>query len=408
MKNTIQRFLKKAHRGAAVSAALFLMIMLLFAIPANARGSYTYTVRLYSGSQGIFNEKALANVLRDHKNQIVSPESIGAKMSVNASKDEVTISGIPVTDGTNPYRIVYDVNLVTVTNQKYLPYTNFRESGKDNNTIDTASFMITEDMDLIVGYYIASGIVSYTVNYVDESGAPVYTVVDGARVSSEVHYGNAGDRLVVAFPYVEGYQPRAYNGVLTLSADSSKNVFNFPYREIAPEAESSSSAAESSGTAESSSGNAADESGNQTATDAEGNPLPTDDEGRLIPTDAEGNTLETDDSGNIVEPSGGENESVEETESASEEGTAGTEEQESTSGEIQETMEFNDETSGPAASSDFSGDSSGEGGTGDGRGTGEKILNVIRHPVFIAGSVAGIAGIAVLVTVIVRKGRKQG
>ena len=457
MKKSMKGFHKIFRRGIAALAALILVLTTAAALAPAAHAAYTYTVRVYSGSQGTFNSGAFGNALVDSKNQRVDPASVGA--SIKIGSDEVIISGIPASDSYGKsYHFVYVENMVVRSNEKYL-VRGLRESGKDNNTIGTASFEVNRDKDLVVGYYIASGVVPYTINYVDEEGNPVYTDLNGQMVSSETHYGNAGDQMVVAFPYVEGYQPKAFSGVFTLKADQ-PNVYNFPYRKLevpeetsSSEEESSSSEGEStsasSSASESSSANAesssaasssaaavtdaagnpvptnadgspvatdaagnpvypTDADGNPVPTDANGNLAPTDAEGRVIPTDAEGNTLATDEEGNVIEPSGGESE-TDETESGSEEET------EESSSEIPETMNFDDETSGPAASSDFESEESSNGGQGEttkptepeGKKTfAQKLLDIIKRPIFIIGSLLGV-GLIILLIILLTKNRKK-
>lgn len=64
----------------------------------------------------------------------------------------------------------------------------------------------------------------YTVEYVDSAGNEL--------APSETYYGNVGDKPVVAFLYIEGYRPNAYNITRTLKADASENVFRFVYTRL--------------------------------------------------------------------------------------------------------------------------------------------------------------------------------
>ena len=50
-------------------------------------------------------------------------------------------------------------------------------------------------------------------------------------LESQTFYGAVGDRPVVAFQYVDGYQPQAYNLTGTLSSNEAENVFTFTYTE---------------------------------------------------------------------------------------------------------------------------------------------------------------------------------
>jgi len=80
---------------------------------------------------------------------------------------------------------------------------------------------ITEDVDFVATFGITGEQVKYTVNFVDASGATL--------AASKEFYGNVGDKPVVAYVYVEGYQPQAYNLTKTLSANEADNVFTFTY-----------------------------------------------------------------------------------------------------------------------------------------------------------------------------------
>ena len=64
--------------------------------------------------------------------------------------------------------------------------------------------------------------VSYTVNYHDESGKEL--------LPSETFFGNVGDKPVVACKYVAGYAPKASGLTKTLKEDVSENVLTFIYK----------------------------------------------------------------------------------------------------------------------------------------------------------------------------------
>ncbi len=97
-----------------------------------------------------------------------------------------------------------------------------REAGKDNNEGLQNVFTVDRDLDLVVAYGIKGDQVAYTVNYVlAGTGTQLH--------DPETFYGNIGDYMVVAYRYVEGYQPQAYNLGRTLSEDASANVFTFEY-----------------------------------------------------------------------------------------------------------------------------------------------------------------------------------
>lgn len=101
-----------------------------------------------------------------------------------------------------------------------------RESGKDNNTVYYNDFYVEGDRDYVVAYGILGDAVAYTINYEDTSGRSL--------APSETYYGNVGDRPVVSYLYIEGYQPQAYNLIGRLSENAADNVFTFVYDRARP------------------------------------------------------------------------------------------------------------------------------------------------------------------------------
>lgn len=114
---------------------------------------------------------------------------------------------------------------VKVTNDKYY-HKGFQISGIENGEIGAAP--ITQDYVLVATYGVKGETVRYTVNYVDEDGNELH--------KSETFEANVGDKPVVAYRYVEGYEPHVDNITKTLDQDESKNVFTFVYTKI-PEPE---------------------------------------------------------------------------------------------------------------------------------------------------------------------------
>lgn len=217
MKKLMESFRRVGNRVLAAAAALLICVSALCFAMVPAHAAYTYTVRIYTGNQGTVNQTVAATYL-------ANLASAGA--TITYGTDEIKITGIPAVnpaDG-NAYRVTFSETMVNITNDKYL-IRGIRESGRDNNTA-VASVGVTKDLDLVVAYYIKNGAVQYTVHYVDENAAEI--------AASETHYGNAGDSLALAFHYVEGYIPAAYNGRITLADDPADNVFYFPYEKFVP------------------------------------------------------------------------------------------------------------------------------------------------------------------------------
>ena len=81
-------------------------------------------------------------------------------------------------------------------------------------------------MDFVVAYGMKGSAVEYTVNFVDADGATL--------AASRTLYANVGDKPIVSYIYVEGYQPQAYALTKTLTDNPADNVFTFTYTEIEP------------------------------------------------------------------------------------------------------------------------------------------------------------------------------
>ncbi|MBR1862152.1 MAG: hypothetical protein IJ796_09920 [Lachnospiraceae bacterium] len=195
----------KVFLGFIASAALIGGTVL----PGFAAEDYTYTVRFLAGSQGSFN-KAGVTVYADN-GVAASPD-----VTVSEDNDIITVSGLKYGS-----RITFDLGSVDISNDSKYYVKGIRESGMDNNTISTNSFQVNKDIDYVVGYALLADAVAYTIEYVDNHG--------NTLAPTETHYGNVGDRPVVAFLYMDGYLPQAYNLTGTLYKDPADNVFRFVY-----------------------------------------------------------------------------------------------------------------------------------------------------------------------------------
>lgn len=169
---------------------------------------YTYTLTFYAGNQGEFS--GIGNL-----------SQLSTKYEVSGTKDKITISGLSYKDrvGFNP------MSLIQLPKDSKYYVKGIRQSGRDNNTVDQVrsnSILVESDRDFVVAYGIKGDMVSYRVNYRDEAG--------NALAPTETYYGNIGDKPVIAFLYIEGYEPQAYNLTRTLVSDESKNEFTFVYR----------------------------------------------------------------------------------------------------------------------------------------------------------------------------------
>lgn len=177
-------------RGIRRCLCALLTAALLFGcalVPASA--AYTYTVRLYAGNRG-------------------------------------TLGGQPVrvyTGLTYGERITFELEDVTLTDETYY-VRGFRESGRDNDEVDAPSFTVTADRDYVVAYGVRGEQTTYTVRFVGADGSVL--------LPARTYHGNIGDKPVVAYRYVEGCRPQAYNQTKTLSENAAENVFEFCYDRV--------------------------------------------------------------------------------------------------------------------------------------------------------------------------------
>lgn len=167
--------------------------------------AYTYKVTIYAGNQGEFSgTDGLA---------INNPDAV-----VTQTGDKIIISGLNYGDEVS-YTAQTDVKL-DASSKYYVK--GIRLSGRDNDTVAAAAFLVRGDVDYVVAYGIKGDLVSYTVNYHDESGEEL--------LPSETFFGNVGDKPVVACKYVAGYAPKASGLTKTLKEDVSENVLTFIYK----------------------------------------------------------------------------------------------------------------------------------------------------------------------------------
>lgn len=183
--------MRKTRRFLSVLAAFCLILTASVPVLA-ANDDYTYTVRIYSGKQGTIDGGDVKEYTGLHYGERVS---------------------------------FYPQSAVTLNDNSKYYVRGLRESGKDNSeSVAAASFTVTGDADYVVAYGLLGSAVQYTVRYVDANGAEL--------LPSETFYGNVGDSPVIAYRFVEGYQPQAYNLTGELYADASQNVYTFTYRQV--------------------------------------------------------------------------------------------------------------------------------------------------------------------------------
>ena len=183
------------------------LILCLSCVNVAAQTDYTYTITFYAGTQGEFDSTDGLYV-------------DGAAANVSQSADKIVITGLSAGDEvsfTSQSAIKLDAD-----SKHYVQ--GVRLSGHDNNTVSASVFKVDSDRDYVVAYGIKGNMASYTIHYQDADG--------NALLEDDVFYGNVGDKPVVAYKYVEGYEPRVLGFTKTLSENEAENVFTFLYDKI--------------------------------------------------------------------------------------------------------------------------------------------------------------------------------
>ena len=177
----------KKYKKLFVSLLAAAVLTVGSAFSVMAADTYTYKVTVYAGNKGTID-----------------------------GQEQKEITGLSLGS-----QVILDINSVKVTDDKYY-VKGFRLSGRDNEeALATPTIEVDGDVDYVVAYGIKGDMVAYTVNYQDANGK---TLAD-----SQTFYGNAGDKPVVAYKYIENYIPQALALTKTLSDNEVENVFTFTY-----------------------------------------------------------------------------------------------------------------------------------------------------------------------------------
>ena len=180
---------------------------------AMAAQEYTYQITLYVGGQGTFTGTDMVTV---------DNTATSSSYTITGDKETILIQGLEIGDVVT-MDVAADGAVKLHNNSKYY-VKGVRRGGRDNNTVESPAFTVKGDADYVVAYGIQGDQTAYIVRYVDRNGQQI--------ASPRTYYGNVGDKPVVAFLYVDGYQPQAYNLTKTLSANEADNVFTFVYSPI--------------------------------------------------------------------------------------------------------------------------------------------------------------------------------
>lgn len=177
----------KKYKKLFVSLLAAAVLTVGSAFSVMAADTYTYKVTVYAGNKGTID-----------------------------GQEQKEITGLSFGS-----QVILDINSVKVTDDKYY-VKGFRLSGRDNEeALATPTIEVDGDVDYVVAYGIKGDMVAYTVNYQDANGKKL--------ADSQTFYGNAGDKPVVAYKYIENYIPQALALTKTLSDNESENVFTFTY-----------------------------------------------------------------------------------------------------------------------------------------------------------------------------------
>lgn len=215
-----KRYSRMCRRLSGACLAAVLALSPLCGMRSLAAGTeapdapYDYQITFYAGNQGTF--AAGPSI------QVLNADGVPKAARVEAGADAVRVKGLAAGD-----RVVFDqVQGGAVALGTDGPYyvRGIRKSGHDNDDEKPASFLVEQDQDYVVAYGVKGEMVSYVIRYEDRTGRTL--------AESRTYYGNAGDRPVVAFRYIEGYEPQAYNLTKTLSKNEAENVFTFVYSRV--------------------------------------------------------------------------------------------------------------------------------------------------------------------------------
>lgn len=203
---------RRYFRGLSAGLLALCMSLTLCAPDSRAAEKYTYTVTFYAGNYALFNGVSQVSV---------DNSATGSAYKVNGDADCIRVSGLQAGDVVSFDAAVQGAMKMDANTKYYIK--GIRLSGRDN-TVDSSAFRVDADRDYVVAYGVKGDQVSYAVNYQDAFG--------NTLAPSRTYYGNVGDKPVIAFLYLEGYQPQAYNLAKTLSVNEAENVFTFVYTRV--------------------------------------------------------------------------------------------------------------------------------------------------------------------------------
>ena len=191
---------------------LSLLTVILLIMPAKvmADEAYDYTITVYTGNEGTFEDGTTSRKITVKAGSSVTIEIKNDALVINfGTPEKIVLKKTTAADGSQQDNVHY--------------IKGFKETGRDNSSyaISRTLGKVTADMDFVVTYGVPGDMVKYTVQYVDEAGNTLH--------APDEYYGKVGDAPIVSHQYIEGYLPHAYNVTKTLVEDESQNVMTFTY-----------------------------------------------------------------------------------------------------------------------------------------------------------------------------------
>ncbi|MCR5097296.1 MAG: hypothetical protein K6A70_11260 [Erysipelotrichaceae bacterium] len=120
-------------------------------------------------------------------------------------------------------------DLIKPNTEKYR-FIGFHISGQMDNQNDVFSKLgntvVDKDLNLVATYGFSGNLVEYHVYYTNTAGDELYPM--------DVFYGNEGDKPVIAYRYISGYEPKvtSYSAVLPTKASGEILEFTFVYTKV--------------------------------------------------------------------------------------------------------------------------------------------------------------------------------
>ena len=174
---------------------------------AAEKSAYTYQITFYAGNIGCFQDTEGLEI--SNKDAVVT-----------VTESKLVVSGLNLGD-TVAFNAQANIKL-DEADKHYVQ--GVRLSGYDNDTVAASVFEVERDRDYVVAYGIKGNMTNYTIKYQDPYG--------NVLAPDEVYYGNVGDKPVIPYLYVDGYEPRYMGLTKTLSANAAENLFVFVYDKI--------------------------------------------------------------------------------------------------------------------------------------------------------------------------------